>query len=406
VVGGIALLVLLVYAGFAVWAKVACQGAITRAQRLLSQGEPAQARKSLDRALWFDSNHADALMLLGQCLQAEEAFDAAAEAFGRVSVDSLRHEEASLSRAFAYLHHLRFDAGEEALLRHLERYPTGGEHPSSQAAREELKWVYFNQLRRRELEQLLERSLARRPRDYALLVDSLNIEFRRQLAQEGIGPLKSVNEKQPGQPGVLLALGYCHWKLGDVETGWRQIRAAMDLRPEHLETRFVAAEILLEQDQPDSAEALLTPRESASSSLDERFQRDDRWWWLRGKLAEVRGDDELALEYVEKALTLRPFELQYVHRRGVLLQALGRAEEAAEAFADARQLELNESRLNEILRSGALEPPTAEVCLEVADLCEKRGRKLQADGWRYGARQLHPQTKHQRSAVPGGVNDR
>jgi tetratricopeptide (TPR) repeat protein len=329
-------------------------------------------------------------MLLGKCLQAEEAFDAAAEAFGRVSLDSSRHEEASLSRAFAYLHHLRFDAGEEALVRHLEQYPPGPEHPDSQAAREELKWIYFNQFRRRELEQLLQTSLARHPGDYALLADLLNIEFRRQLAQEGIGHLKSVNQKQPGQPSVLLALGFCHWQLGDVKTAWEQIQAAMDLRPEHLETRLVAAEILLEQNQLESAEALLAAGDGASTSLKERFQKDDRWWWLRSKLAEVRGDDELALEYLEKALALRPSELQYVHRRGVLQQVLGRTEEAAETFADAKQLELCESRLNEIVRSGALEYPTVDVCLEVADLCEKRGRKLQADGWRYGARQLQP----------------
>jgi len=308
--------------------------------------------------------------------------------FGRVSAESPRHEEASLARAFAYLHHLRFDAGEEALVRHLEQYPTGPEHPSSRAAQEELKWVYFNQLRRRELEQLLQTSLARHPREHALLVDLLNIEFRRQLAQEGIGHLESVNEKRPGQPSVVLALGYCHWKLGDVKTAWQWIQAAADSRPDHLETRFVAAEILLEQDQLAPAEALLTPGDGASASLNDRFQKDDRWWWLESKLAEARRDDALALEYVEKALVLRPFELQYVHRRAVLLQVLGKTEKAAEAFAEAKELELCESRLNEIVRSGALENPTVDVCLEVAELCEKRGRKMQAEGWRYGARQL------------------
>ena len=400
--GAVALIVLLSYAGFLIWARVAFHNAITRAQGLLSHGNPAEARRSLDRALWFDPDSADALILLGNCLQAEGAFDGAAEAFSRVPVDSSRHEEASLSEAFAYLHHLRFDEGEEALVRHLEQYPPGPKHPHSEAAREELKWVYFNQLRRRELEQMLQTSLARQPGSRALRLDLLNIEFRRQLAQEGIGHLKSVNEKQPGQPGILLALGYCHWKLGDVQAGWQQVRAAMDLRPEHLETRLVAAEILLAQNQLDSAEALLALRDGESSALKERFQKDDRWWWLRSKLAVLLKDDQLALEYVERALALRPFELEYVYHRGMLLQALGKTDEAAKTLTEAKQLETGESRLNEIVRSGVLDSPTAETCLEVADLCEKRGRKLQAGLWRGEARQIQAKARQLGSAASAG----
>ena len=388
------LIVVLSFAGFAMRARIDFHNAMARAQELLSQGSPADARRALDEVLRSDTDNADALILVGKCLVAEEAFDEAAEVFSRVPVDSPWHEEASLSEAFAYLHNLRFDAGEEALVRHLERYPVGPEHPNSQAAHEELKWVYFNQFRRRELEELLQASLARNPENHALRVDLLNIEFRRQLAQEGVGHLKTVNEKQPGQPGILLALGYCCWKLGDVETAWKHIRAAMDLRPEHLETRFVAAEILMMQNELDSVEALLALDDDASPSLRERFEKDDRWWWLRSKLVVLRADEERALEYVDKALDLRPSELQYVFHRGVRLQVLGRSEEAAETLTGAKELEACESRLNEIVRSGALEMPTVEVCLEVAELCEKRGRRMEADHWRCEARQIQGQTKH------------
>jgi tetratricopeptide (TPR) repeat protein len=120
----------------------------------------------------------------------------------------------------------------------------------------------------------------------------------------------------------------------------------------------------------------------------------------------LRGEEELALEYLAKALALRAFELKYVHRRGTLLQALGRTEEAAKAFDQAKQLELCESRLNEIVRGGDLEYATPDVCLEVADLCEKRGRQLQADGWRYGAEQLRRQAAMQGGGFPAGAGER
>ena len=386
-VGGIALVVLLLYAGFVIWVGMTSHDAIADAQRLLDRGEPAAARKSLDWLLWLKPNHDDALVLLGKCLQAEQQFDAAAEAFSRVSVDSAGHEEASFSQAIAYLHDRRIEAAEEALVRHLQQYPTGRNHPHSQAAHEELKWLYFNLFRRRELEQFLKASLPPHTGDYSVLVDLLYTEFRPQNAQEVFRYLKQINQRQPGQPSVLLALGYCHWKVGDVETVWQQIEAALELRPEHLETRLLAAEILLEQDQLDSAETLLS-LDDVSSSPVEQFQKDDRWWWLKSRLAQLRDDDEIALNHLETALALRPVERQYVHRRGMLLRVLGKTEEAIEAFADAKQLGLCESRLATIVLSNDLERPTVELCLEVADLCEKRGKQLQAAGWRYGARQL------------------
>ncbi|OHB84864.1 MAG: hypothetical protein A2V98_16630 [Planctomycetes bacterium RBG_16_64_12] len=388
VVGGIALAVLVLYAGFALWVGMTSGDAIAAAQRLLSEGQPAAARRSLGWLLWFQPNHADALMLLGNCLQAEQEFDAAAEAFSGVPIDSPRHEEASFSQAVAYLHQARIEAAEDAMVRHLRRYPTGGKHSSSQAVHEELRWLYFNLFRPRELEQFLTASLKRHPGDFSLLFHLLYSEFRPPIAQEALGYLKPINQRQPGQPSVLLALGYCSWKLGDAKTAWQQIEAALELRPEHLETRLVAAEVLLEQDQLDAAEALLSRPEDASSSLGEQFQQDDRWWWLRSKLAQLRGDDALALGYLEEATALRPSELRYVHRRGVLLQAMGKTEEAAQAFAGAKQLEQCESRLATIVLSNELERPTVDLCLDVADLCEKRGRKLQAAGWRHVAQQL------------------
>ncbi len=403
---GATVAVLLLYGGFVIWIELTAGETLARAEQLFSEEQPAAARESLDWLLWSNSGHSDALILLGRCWQAEQDLEAAAEAFGRVPVDSPRRDEALVLKAFSCLHLARFEEAEEILVDFLSRYPTHEEHPYAGSAHEELKWLYFNQLRNRELEEFLNASLRRQPASFRVLVDLLNTEFRRQVAQEGIGPLKLANEMEPGQAAVLLALGYCNWKLGDLTTALEQIQAAIELRPEHLETRFLAAEFLLEQGQLDSAEPLLMPSGDDSSSLRARFEKDDRWWWARSRLSQLRGNDELALEYLDEALAMRPHELKYVHRRGMLLQGLGKADEAAEAFSRMRQLEMCKSRLSVITRSGDLDSPTPELCLEVADLCEKRGREMQAAGWRFGAEQLRMQATMRRGAVPGGLGER
>ncbi|MFH1266899.1 MAG: tetratricopeptide repeat protein [Planctomycetota bacterium] len=406
IAGGIVLAGGLLYAGFLTWVKTTSPRTIADAERLLGRGDPAAARESLGWLLWSQPDHADALMLLGKCLEAEQDLDAAAEAFGRVPVDSSRHEEASFCQAVAYLNRARIETADAALVKHLKRYPRGGKHPHSEAAHEELKWLYFNMFRRRELEQLLTASLERRPGDFTLLFHLLYSEFRPQVEQEAVGFLKQIDQKQPGQPSVQLALAHCHWKLGETEAAWQQLEAALESRPEHLETRLVAADFLLEQDQLDSAETLLSLNENASSSLGGQFQRDDRWWSLRSRLAQLRGKGEAALEHLGEAIALRPFERQHLHRRGTLLQVLGRAEEAAKAFADAKQIEQCESRLATIVLSGELERPSVDLCLQVADLYEKRGRKLQATGWRYVAGQLAREAAGRGSTVPAGAGGR
>ncbi|NUQ64080.1 MAG: tetratricopeptide repeat protein [Pirellulales bacterium] len=380
----VALLLLLAYGGFLVWFRMATDNALARAQRQLGQGKPAEARGSLEWLLAIDPGQEEAVLLAGKCLQAEQQWNAAAEMFGRIGVDSPRHQEASLSQAITYVHDSRIEAAEDALLKHLERYP----YPGSQAAHEELRWIYFNLMRRRELEQYLKASLEQHPADFSLLFHFLYSEFRPQVAEEALGYLRQINEKRPGQASVLLALGYGQYRTGDGTAAWQQIRKALELRPAHLETRLAAAEILLEQGQAESAETIVSPSEGEFSSLVQRFRSDDRWWRQKSRLAELRGDRAQALECLEKALALRPFEREYVFHRSVLLQAQGREGEAAESREDAKRLEESENQLRLIVLSGELEHPTRKLCLQVADNYEKRGMKLQAGGWRRVAGQF------------------
>lgn len=296
----------------------------------------------------------------------------------------------SFEQARALLGEARFEEAEQALRRHLEK------HPESRRAREELKWLYFNLLRRREVEEFLEKCLTATPHDYSLLVSLLYTEIRQQTPQEALKTLQRVNQTEPGQPSVLLALGYCYWKLGHVEQASQHLEAALRRRPQHPETIFTASEFLLEQNRLEAARELLLPENGLSEekplrSLDghhRKLARDDRWWWLLSRLARIEGKHATALERIEQALRRRPFELKYVQSRAELLQAMGRPRKATQAFQRARKLQSCRRQLYKIVMSDALQEPTPEICREVAELCAQRGRRKQAAGWRFFAERL------------------
>jgi tetratricopeptide (TPR) repeat protein len=278
------------------------------------------------------------------------------------------------------------EEAEVVLVRHLERYPDADQ------AREELQWLYFNQFRGRELEQLLEAALSRPPVRYATLVHMLLSEFRPPVPREGIGYLEKTHRRRPGQAPVALALGYCDWQLGEIDKARQFLEVAWAKNPHDPHTRLVTAEFLLEQNDLAAARKV----------LDQPAQQDDRWWWINSRLAEIEGNDAAALESLDQALAVRPFELRYVHRRAILLQALGRQAEAAESFQQANRLEAVQTKLTEIVLSGQLERPTVALCDDVARLCDERGRSAQAAGWREVTERLKRTGTTEPSARAGG----
>ena len=209
------------------------------------------------------------------------------------------------------------------------------------------------------------------------------------MPREAARYLEQIEQRRPGQASVLLALGYCHWQTGDLSAAQEQIELALQARPHHLQTRLVAAEFFMEQDQLDRAEkALRQGQAEPPVAGDTANDRDDRCLWLSSKLAERRGDPKRALSCLEQALAKRPFELAYLHRKAVLLRVLGRQAESEEAFAQSQKLEGCRRQLSELVWSGRLSRPTVEVCEQAADLCAQMGKATQATGWRIVARHL------------------
>ncbi|MFM9959755.1 MAG: tetratricopeptide repeat protein [Planctomycetaceae bacterium] len=282
-----------------------------------------------------------------------------------ISGDSISGDSITgLSLAKQHLVEGRLDLAEAALQSHLQRFPNSAE------ALEELRWLYFNQFRTREIEELLEAHLARYPKDIAAAIELLNCEFRKQLPREGIGYLRDVDRKQPGQSSVQLALGYCHWQIGELDEARTAFQTALAQRRDHRETCNVVAEFLLEEGEIEAAAELVKDRE------------DDQAWFLRSLIAEQHGDVEAAYRAIANASSQRPGELRYVHREGLLLKRLGRHEEATRRLHRANELEGFQTELSEIVMRGRHTEPTPEMCERLADLLHEFAREVPSRCWR------------------------
>lgn len=349
----------------------------------MASGKPSAAREELGWLLYFRPRDPDALLLLGASFRAERSFAEAAEAFGRVPREVPQYQRASLERALTLLQDAQLDSAETALRSHLEEFP------ASAPAREELQWLYFNEFRPRDLERLLEDELARDPANFHALKHLLLSEFRNPVPREGLGYLEEADKRRPGQSPVLRALGYCYWRLGDVEKARELLQRSLNTRADDIEARLTTTEFLMEQGEFDLARRVLFDKEAAGGSEPAWLKSaGDRGHWLKSRFAEHDSDFELALRELELAFTMRPFELKYVHRRGTLLHTLGRNDAAADALKRAAELEVCQKRLTEIVYSGALETLTAAESEEIAELCERRGRASHAAGWHSVANRL------------------
>ncbi len=336
------------------------------------------AQPLLERVVSADPQDGEARYLLGGVLGAQGDVEGALQAFAAVPASAAVFRDAHRARALLLLGQGDLAAAETVLAEHVRQFP------QDDAAAGELRWLYFNEFRRRDVERLLEDRLARNPRDLPLLVELLMTEFRGPVAREGLDYLEQVQARRPGQPAVLRALGFCYWQIGDLRQARGCLDEALALGPDDAEARLLSANFLLDQGEVQAAERMLEPREEPSAPA---AGPDDREWFLRAELAERQRDLPAALAAVEAALERRPFELKYVHRRGLLLQRLGRAEEAAACFRRSDELGKCEMRLTELVWGGALAPPTRETCAEIADLCARRGRERHAAGWsHWGAR--------------------
>jgi tetratricopeptide (TPR) repeat protein len=338
----------------------------------LASGDVSGALAIAEDCLAADEHDVRAWNLKARCLESQGDYVDAAEAYRRALSRNSDNADLRYRLALSVLQSGRLEEA-EGLFRNFLK-----DHPDSERAQTELQWLLFNQLREREVEVLLEQGLARNPSDVRLLYHLLSSQQRRPIAQEAIGLLEHANTLVPGQASVEVALGKCAWQMGDTPRARRLFDAARQRTPPGFETELVFADFLLEQGDLATAESVLQP---PSSPAGETWRNDDRWWWLQSRIAILKRDWWSALAAIDEAVERRPGEVRYVNSLAVILQALGKSEQAVAARADAERMAAAERELYTIVSRGDLERLSPAICRMIARHCSVLQRTAQANGW-------------------------
>lgn len=298
--------------------------------------------------------------------------DTAASRLRLISGESPLAAEARAELGIIALAEGRVEAAEQALRMAVS------ERLDFQPARDELRWLYFNTFRVREVERLLEAWLELHPDDFRSLLDLHFAEFRRQLPREGRPFLERLESQQPGQLAVLRGLAYCDWQAGDAGSARDRFAQAVDRAPTDVETRLLAAEFALEQGWSELSRALLDVSDKAFLA---QAEADDRWWGLRGRLARSAGQAAEAVALLANAIERRPRESVWRQERGLALRDLGRAAESAADLGMAVRLEQAKAEMANLVFSGRLEDPDRATIEQMAGLCEQRGQRVAHRCW-------------------------
>ncbi|MCH9653113.1 MAG: hypothetical protein K0U89_04545 [Planctomycetes bacterium] len=348
---------------------------LKQAEISLAKRQPGPAINELKWLLKYDSENEKAIFLLGQGYYDSKEYSAALKQFSRISKGSQYYGPSLLNVAKSCLQTAQMEQAEEALENYLVLYP------SALSARIELQWLYFNQFRIREAKHLLRQGLLHAENPYPLLYHLLHLEFKPPIAQESIRLLQRINQDAPDQSSVLMALGYCHWKLGKTDQAIALIEESLSTEPFRVESILIAADFYLELGEKEKCAALLKPPQSYPAEIQELLQQDDRWHWIQSRLLFQNHLQNESLKEIQTAIELKPFEIKYLQYCGTIFQAMGQLEKARQFFNRAKTLSLSHRELYKIVSSGVLKQPTKTDCLRISQYCENLGNIDQGREW-------------------------
>ncbi len=389
------------------WIRRCAPETIQEVQLLIGRNELAEAEGKLNWLLWAEPQHPSALLALGRIRMSENKRDDAIALFRQIPPKSNHYRESHLQLGLLLLATGQFDAAERELAVHIEKYP------EDKDARTELRWIYFNQFRTRDALRLLEDQLRKFPDDLTVLPELLDCEFRDQVPQEMVDYFAKMNRQYPRQVALLRALGICYWRMGDNDQARGLLQQALSIRPEDAETRLVTARLLIEQREYQAARLLLEPQEKGPGTLEtavEIMQRDDRFWSILSLIAEAEKDLPRSLDYLNRALEICPWELEYLTRKASCLrmfsgdpqpQAIQPPDDSSAKHASnaeitdskkmmeiAANVSTAHRELFHIVELGHYREPTLAHSLRIAELCEILGREMEAQAWRQIVRRL------------------
>jgi tetratricopeptide (TPR) repeat protein len=326
--------------------------------------------------LWFHSHNAPANLALGKIELASGATAKAIACFRMIPPDSSLHSLASIQLATSLALDGQITAAESELKQHLQRYePT------------ESVWdLYFRllylQTRTRDVISLFEQKLSRPPQSLTDARFLLKAEFVPQDPGETRATLEEIRRKHPDDVNAQVAMAVVLLRSGEFTRADQLLRSVLDHQPDHHRARVVLAQWLADQQQFSAAEEVLWQTTGdAEHARTDGIEQDDRYWSLSSQLAEQKGETELALRYIDRALQIRDNDRQYLSQRAQILRQLLKPEDATIAAQQSIEAGQIEQELFLLSRQFENRPIHLADCQTVAGLYRKLKRPTRAELW-------------------------
>ncbi len=259
----------------------------------------------------------------------------------------------------------------------------------------------LNRGRNDEAAELCAAALARDPRDAALNELAAIAALRRGRAGEALAFARRSLETRPGHAATLIVSGRAALALDDDAGAVSAFAAAAKAAPERAEPAFLLCAALVDARDP-AADPLL-------QRLAARFPHEAAGWEdLARSLLGVGRRAAAAKALVEASRATPGFRPAF--NRGLILKDLGRAEDAAAAFAEALRHDadmarawfllgvssadagLRDAAVSAYRRALAIEPTLAEAAVNLGTLLQESGDLAGAKAAYGEALRLNPDT--------------
>jgi tetratricopeptide (TPR) repeat protein len=175
------------------------------------------------------------------------------------------------------------------------------------------------------------------------------------------------------QPAVRLELAEVLLKLGDVAGVERELAACQGRTPQARQAELLAACAQLRGDLAGFRAAVLSGLAAAPGNPGLLLQR-----------AQIELADRhpaAALEDLDRALAADAYRPETVYLRGVVLQQLGRTDEARRDLARADELNKGMAKMSDMNRQAERAPHDADVRYQLGRLCVDLGKPQLAASW-------------------------
>jgi tetratricopeptide (TPR) repeat protein len=308
---------------------------LDRIRAMVDRREFGQADRQIGRYLAAHPNDAQAILLRGYLLFAQQRFDAAAEALEQVPADSVERAPALLQAGRAWEAARRRRDAERVWKDCLQISNDDPELPFvHQVCRRMLCRLYAMERRRDDLwamtDELVQRTAPQQRHEP--LAMRTRFEFEMVEPQVALGELEPALEQDPADSITRRAIGQYHLEASNTEKARAQLyrcvqedRDSLAAWEAWLRCLFETADIFgLEQAIPE-----LPPEADNSADC----------WKYRAIVAERKKDLDGAIAAARRAVELRPGEGEHCHRLGQLLMQTGEKDEGQALLARNKQLQ-------------------------------------------------------------------